>query len=197
MQCSEDMNRMLGTIFLGLFFSVFVGVRSFLFLRAYKRLIEVFRAIFIGKLSVISGIFRSIAGLVSSFFWHLFVIVPIGVTAAIYMPVFVWSEKLIKSPEMGFWLLVPFLGIAMLLAFIKIRFFGKEAFKFVLIDNDKTYYRKTFSSSGSHSFGSSSFGSSSGGFSGFGGYGCGGSSGSWQLFVLHKLMYLHGVKPHL
>nr|WP_262493214.1 TPM domain-containing protein [Maribacter antarcticus] len=39
MQRSEEKNRMLGIIFLGLFLSVFVGVGSFLFLRAYKGLI--------------------------------------------------------------------------------------------------------------------------------------------------------------
>ncbi|MFT5736363.1 MAG: hypothetical protein ACI9SG_000704 [Maribacter sp.] len=102
MQRSEDKNRMLGIIFLGLFLSVFVGVGGFLFLRAYKGLIEIFRGVFIGKLGVIPGIFMSTAALVSSFFWLLFVIIPIGVAAAIYMPEFVWREKLIKSPEMGF-----------------------------------------------------------------------------------------------
>jgi len=158
---AEDKNKTIGIVFLGLFLSVFVGVGGFFFTRTYKGLVEIFRGIFIGKLGVVPGIFMSVAALVSSFFGLLFVIVPLVVAAAIYRPDFVFNEGLLESPEIGFWLLIPFMGIAMFIAFVQIKFFGKEDFKLSLLENDKTYYRKTFSSSGSHSFGSGSSSSSS------------------------------------
>lgn len=84
-------------------------------------------------------------------------------------------------PKVLLWLLLPFFSIAAIIAFFKLKLSDNEDFSIAWLKNDKTYYRKTFSSSGSHSFGSGS--SSSGGgssFSGGGGSsGGGGASGSW------------------
>jgi len=79
------------------------------------------------------------------------------------------------------WLLLPFFGIAAIIALIKLKLSDNKDFSISWLKNDKTYYRKTFSSSGSHSFGSGGSSSSGGSsFSGGGGSsGGGGASGSW------------------
>lgn len=180
MQLSEDRNRRIGIGFMILFFSIFVGVGGFFFFRSYKGLIEVFRGIFTGNLGFVPGLFIIFGAALSSLFGLVFMIVPIVIFVSIYKPEFLPKEAFMEHPNTIFWFLVPFLGIALLIAFIKIKYFAKGDFKFSLLDNNKSYYRKTFSSSGTHSFGSSSSGGSSGGFSGGGGSsGGGGASGSW------------------
>ena len=79
--------------------------------------------------------------------------------------------------QIKLWLLLPFFGIVVIIAFIKLRILGTKDLNISWAKSDKTYYRKTFSSSGTHSFGSgsSSSGVSSSSFS-VGGVG---SSGSW------------------
>ncbi len=180
-QRSETRNKWIGYVFLSLFVSVFVGVGGFYFYRSYKSLIETFRGLLIGKIGLLPAIFMIFGMVLSSLFGLLFMIGPILAGLTTFELVYLPCKELLDQPLLLLWFLVPLFGIALLIAYIKIKFFGKDAFKISLIKNDSTYYRKTFSSSGSHSFGSSSSSSgSSSSFSGGGGSsGGGGASGSW------------------
>ncbi|WP_076453511.1 hypothetical protein [Zobellia uliginosa] len=71
---------------------------------------------------------------------------------------FIGAIGVVESLLVRFWGLVSFLGIAACIAFVKIQLRGKVDFDLSWIKNDKTYYRKTFSSTGTHSFGSGSSG---------------------------------------
>ncbi len=176
----EKKDRRIGYGFLFLFLSLFVGFGGFFFFKSYKSLVEVLRGILIGKLGLIPGLFMILGVSLSALFGLVFMAVPLVVFISIYKEEFLPRALLFEHPEMLLLLLIPFFGIATLIAFFKIKFFGKDVFELSLIKNDKTYYRKTFSSSGTHSFGSSSSSSSSSGFSGGGGSsGGGGASGSW------------------
>ena len=167
-------------VFMGIFLLIFISVGGFFFLKSYKNIIEVFRGIFMGKLGVVPGLFMLIAGSFSSVFSLVFVIVPLVVVSSIYEPDRVLLAKPFDEPSVLFWLLVPFFGIAAIIAFVKLKISGKEDLSISWLKNDETYYRKTFSSSGTHSFSSGSSGGSSGSFSGGGGSsGGGGASGSW------------------
>ncbi|WP_282053606.1 TPM domain-containing protein [Maribacter luteus] len=167
-------------VFMGIFLLIFISVGGFFFFKTYKNIIEVFRGIFMGKLGVVPGLFMLIAGSFSSVFSLVFVIVPLVVVSSIYEPDHVLLAKPFDEPSVLFWLLVPFFGIAVIIAFVKLKISGKEDLSISWLKNDETYYRKTFSSSGTHSFSSGSSGGSSGSFSGGGGSsGGGGASGSW------------------
>ncbi|MDV7138019.1 TPM domain-containing protein [Maribacter sp. TH_r10] len=167
-------------VFMGIFLLIFISVGGFFFFKTYKNIIEVFRGIFMGKLGVVPGLFMLIAGSFSSVFSLVFVIVPLVVVSSIYEPDRVLLAKPFDEPSVLFWLLVPFFGIAAIIAFVKLKISGKEDLSISWLKNDETYYRKTFSSSGTHSFSSGSSGGSSGSFSGGGGSsGGGGASGSW------------------
>ncbi|MRX62820.1 TPM domain-containing protein [Maribacter luteus] len=167
-------------VFMGIFLLIFISVGGFFFFKTYKNIIEVFRGIFMGKLGVVPGLFMLIAGSFSSVFSLVFVIVPLVVVSSIYEPDRVLLAEPFDEPSVLFWLLVPFFGIAAIIAFVKLKISGKEDLSISWLKNDETYYRKTFSSSGTHSFSSGSSGGSSGSFSGGGGSsGGGGASGSW------------------
>ena len=116
-----------------------------------------------GKLGVLPGVFMLLAGSLSTLFGLIFMVAPIIVIYGIYSSNHATAAKVVDNPAVLLWLLLPFFGIAAIIAFIKLRISGKEALKISWVKNDKTYYRKTFSSSGTHSFGSGS--SSSGGSS--------------------------------
>ena len=171
---SERKDDMIGFAFLCLFLLVFIVVGGFFFFRSYRNIIEVFRGIFIGKLGVLPGLFMLISGSLSSLFGLLFMIIPLAVAYSVYASDHNIMANIVDRPIELLWVLVPFFVIAAFIAFVKIRIMGEENLNISWIKNDKTYYRKTFSSSGSHSFGSGSSGGSSSSFSGGGG-----SSGSW------------------
>ncbi len=180
MQQDEDTEQVVTIGFLILFASIFVGVGGFHFFKSFGRLIEVLRGILIGKLGLLPGLFLVFAASLSTIFGLIFVAVPLGIALSIYKPAWVPSNYVLDHPLLMVWFFIFLLALALCFAFVKILFFGKEKFKISLIENDKTYFRKTFSSSGSHSFGSGRSGGSSGGFSGGGGSsGGGGASGSW------------------
>ncbi|APA63915.1 TPM domain-containing protein [Maribacter sp. 1_2014MBL_MicDiv] len=177
----NDREKLYLNIFLGVFLSIFIGVGGFFFLRSYRNIIEVFRGIFLGKLGVLPGFFMLIGGSISTIFGMVFMVVPIFIGYSIYTSDQDLAMRIFDQPKILLWLLLPFFGIAAIIAFIKIRLTGEEDLNISWINNDKTYYRKTFSSSGTHSFGSGSSSSSGGSsFSGGGGSsGGGGASGSW------------------
>ena len=178
----DSKEKLYMNIFLGIFFSIFIGVGGFFFLKSYINVIEVFRGVFIGKLGVLPGVFMLLAGSFSSVFGLVFMIVPLIIGYSIYMSNSQAAAFIFDEPTLILWLLLPFFGIAAIIAFIKLKISGKEDLSISWVKNDKTYYRKTFSSSGTHSFGSgsSSSGGSSSSFSGGGGSsGGGGASGSW------------------
>lgn len=173
--------RLYMNIFLGVFLSIFIGVGGFFFLKSYRNIIEVFRGIFMGKLGVLPGVFMLLGGSISTIFGMVFMVVPLFVGYSIYTSDQHLAMRIFDHPKVLLWLLLPFFGIAAIIAFFKLKLSDNEDFSISWLKNDKTYYRKTFSSSGSHSFGSSGSSSSGGSsFSGGGGSsGGGGASGSW------------------
>ncbi len=177
---NERRNKNIGIIFMIGFLSLFLGVGGFLFYKTYSNLIEIFRGMLIGKLGLIRGFFMIPFASLPVGFGLVFILMPI-ITASITLGINLEKYSyLLDRPKNLLWLLVPFFGIAILIALLKIRFKGKEDLKISWINNDKRYIRKTFSSSGSHSFGSGSSSRSSSSFSGGGGSsGGGGASGSW------------------
>ena len=177
----NDREKLYLNIFLGVFLSIFIGVGGFFFLKSYRNIIEVFRGIFMGKLGVLPGIFMLLGGSISTIFGMVFMVVPLFVGYSIYTADQDFAMRIFDHPKILLWLLLPFFGIAAIIALIKLKLSDNEDFSISWLKNDKTYYRKTFSSSGSHSFGSGSSSSSGGSsFSGGGGSsGGGGASGSW------------------
>ena len=143
-------------------------------------MIEVFRGMFIGKLGVIPGIFMALFGFIPLIFSLIFVVMPLVFAVLIWEVDIIRYEYLLDDFNWIFFVFGGILGLAMLLAAIKIRIKGKEDFKLSFLKSDSTYMSKTFSSGGTHSFGSSFSGGSSSSFSGGGGSsGGGGASGSW------------------
>ncbi|WP_350286356.1 TPM domain-containing protein [uncultured Croceitalea sp.] len=173
-------NKNIGLIFMIGFFSLFAGVGGFLFYKTYRSLIEIFRGMFIGKLSFVYGLFMIPFTVLYVLIGLVFIVVPVFVLLSFYDFDFSRYVYLLEKPNQLFWLLAPILGIAMLIALLKILLYGKEDLKISWIKSNIGYVRKTFSSSGSHSFSSGSGSSGSSGFSGGGGSsGGGGASGSW------------------
>ncbi|WP_405384443.1 TPM domain-containing protein [Maribacter sp. LLG6340-A2] len=177
----NDREKLYLNIFLGVFLSIFIGVGGFFFLRSYRNIIEVFRGIFMGKLGVLPGVFMLLGGSISTIFGMVFMVEPLFVGYSIYNADQDLAMRIFDHPKILLWLLLPFFGIAAIIAFFKLKLTGEEDLNISWVKNDKTYYRKTFSSSGTHSFGSGSSSSSGGSsFSGGGGSsGGGGASGSW------------------
>jgi uncharacterized protein len=181
-EASEQKNKTIGIVFLVGFLSLFVGVGGFFFIKSYRSLIEVFRGMMVGKMGFFHGLFVIPFATLTTLFGLIFIVVPLVMGSLAYGLDFESYAYLLDKPTKLLWLLVPFFGIAILIALIKIRYKGKEDLKISWIKNDKRYMRKTFSSSGSHSFGSSSSGGSSGGFSGGGGS-SGGGGVKWKLVI--------------
>lgn len=167
-------------IFMLFFLSLFVAAGGFISYKSYGNMIEVFRGMFIGKLGVIPGIFMALFGFIPLIFSLIFVVMPLVFAVLIWEVDMTRYEYLLDDFNWIFFVFGGILGLAMLLAAIKIRIKGKEDFKLSFLKSDSTYMSKTFSSGGTHSFGSSSSGGSSSSFSGGGGSsGGGGASGSW------------------
>ncbi|WP_273568228.1 TPM domain-containing protein [Maribacter halichondriae] len=182
MAAEDSKQQLIMMLVVGLFLFVFIAAGGFLFYKVYRNLIEIFRGMMIGKLGVLQGFFMVIISSFSIVFSLVFVLVPLGLFLGINQVVDPALQDEHFGLKTGYIVLVAIsiYGFAILIAALKIVFKGKEDFKLSLSKNDKTYIRKTFSSSGSHSFGSGSSGGSSGGFSGGGGSsGGGGASGSW------------------
>nr|WP_321415911.1 TPM domain-containing protein [uncultured Allomuricauda sp.] len=164
---------------IGLFLLMFVAAGGFIFYKGYSTLIEIIRGIFIGKLAVVRGLFMGAFMLMPLIFGLVFMGMPL-----FFMAMLFGFDDLLNGMAKDFtWVLlviVTFIGITIVLAILKIRKKGDEDFKLSFFKSDKTYMKKTFSSSGTHSFGSSSGSRSSSSFSGGGGSsGGGGASGSW------------------
>ncbi|WP_421808626.1 TPM domain-containing protein [Flagellimonas sp.] len=166
---------------ISLFLLMFVAAGAFVFYKGYSTLIEILRGIFTGKLAVVRGIFMAIFMSFPMVFGLVFMGMPLFFMAMILG----FEEVLLENGlSVGALVLVGLLAFGILtiiLVILKIKRKGDEGFKLSLLKSDKTYMKKTFSSSGTHSFGSSSGGrSSSSSFSGGGGSsGGGGASGSW------------------
>ncbi|MFS4415992.1 TPM domain-containing protein [Maribacter sp. 2307ULW6-5] len=176
---SETKYKWFGYVMVGLFASIFLGYGGFLSYASYKELLKVVRGMLLGKLGLVPGIFVVLGALLNCSVSLVFMLVPLVVVYQIQWPSISLIDSLLDHKNVAFLFLL--VTVAVVAAAIKIRFFDKKKFQFSLWKNDKTYYRKTFSSSGSHSFGSSgSRSGSSSSFSGGGGSsGGGGASGSW------------------
>ncbi|MEM9361645.1 MAG: TPM domain-containing protein [Bacteroidota bacterium] len=167
-------------IFILCFLSIFVVAGGFISYKSYGNMIEVFRGMFIGKLGVLPGVLMALFSFVPLLFSLAFVIMPLVFAVLIWEVDIATYEYLLEDFNWIFFVLGGTLGLAMLLAAIKIRIKGEEDFKLSFLKSDSTYMSKTFSSGGTHSFGSGSSGGSSSSFSGGGGSsGGGGASGSW------------------
>jgi uncharacterized protein len=169
-------------LIIAVFLSMFIAAGGFIFFKAYSGLIEIFRGILVGKLGLLQGIFMMVFSLIQILFSSVFILMPLFFASMVFGLVTDMDniESVFEHTQWIYYILISFFGITILIAVFKILLKGKEDFGFSLYKNDKSYMRKTFSSSGSHSFGSSSGGSSPGGFSGGGGSsGGGGASGSW------------------
>ena len=166
---------------IGLFLMMFIAAGAFVFYKGYSFLLEILRGIFIGKLAVVRGVFMAVSTIFPMAFGLVFMGMPIFFMAMILG----FEEALLENGlSVGALVLVGLLAFGLLtivLVILKIKRKGDEGFKLSLLKSDKTYIKKTFSSSGTHSFGSSSGRrSSSRSFSGGGGSsGGGGASGSW------------------
>ena len=166
-------------IIIGLFLMMFVAAGGFVFYKGYSTVIEIIRGIFTGKLAVVRGVFMGIFMMFPLIFGLVFIGIPL-----FFMAMLLGYDDLLNGMAKDFtWVfgvILTFIVITVLLAILKIRMKGDKDFKLSLFKSDKTYIKKTFSSSGTHSFGSSSRSSSSSSFSGGGGSsGGGGASGSW------------------
>lgn len=175
----EKKNKKIGIIFMFGFLSLFVGTGGFFFYKSYKNLIETFRGILVGKIGFFHGLLLIPTTGLMLLFGLIFMLVPLVIGATAYGLDFEKYKYLLNEPKQLLWLLLPFFGITILIALIKIRLKGKEDLNISWFKTNKSYMRKTFSSSGSHSFGSSSGGSSSSFSGGGGSSGGGGASGSW------------------
>jgi len=173
-------------IFLAFFVLGFVGifafVGSYMFLTPFKRIIEIYRGLLIGKLSLIKFIYIFIISILGALISSFFVFFPIAIISVIFV-----DHYKIDFPinEKDIIYLIPFYTLLLIILPLVIAIYKivikKDKFDFSLTKTNKKYYKKTFSSSGSHSISSGSSGSSSGSsFSGGGGSsGGGGASGSW------------------
>ncbi|WP_396591498.1 TPM domain-containing protein [Allomuricauda sp. R78024] len=182
MDANENQMDWVVKLVMALFLSIFIAAGGFIFFKAYSGLIEIFRGMLIGKLGLLQGLFMMVFSLIQILFSSVFILMPLFFASMVFGVVkdIDNMDQVFEHTHWLYYILASFLGITILIAVLKILLKGKEDFKLSLYKNDKTYMRKTFSSSGSHSFGSSSGGSSSGGFSGGGGSsGGGGASGSW------------------
>ena len=166
-------------LIIGLFLLMFVAAGGFVFYKGYSTLIEIIRGIFIGKLAVFRGIFMAVFMMFPLIFGLVFMGMPL-----FFMAMLLGLDDVLNGFVKDFtWVLLVilvFIAVTILLAILKIRRKGDKNLKLSFFKSDKTYMKKTFSSSGTHSFGSSSGSSSSSSFSGGGGSsGGGGASGSW------------------
>ena len=164
---------------IGLFLMIFVVVGGFIFHKGYATLIEILRGMFIGKLAVTRGVFMAAFMMFPLIFGLVFIGVPL-----VFISFLLGFEDLIHRLAYDFTLIVLLIGafvcFTIILVVVKIKNKGKEDFKLSFFKSDKTYMKKTFSSTGTHSFSSGSSGGSSSSFSGGGGSsGGGGASGSW------------------
>ncbi|MGB2761099.1 MAG: TPM domain-containing protein, partial [Maribacter stanieri] len=122
----DSKEKLYMNIFLGIFFSIFIGVGGFFFLKSYVNVIEVFRGVFMGKLGVLPGVFMLLAGSFSSAFGLVFIIVPLIIGYSIYMSNSQAAAFIFDEPSLILWLLLPFFGIAAIIAFIKLKISGEE-----------------------------------------------------------------------
>ena len=164
---------------IGVFLMMFVAAGGFIFYKGYSTLIEILRGMFTGKLAVVRGVFMGGFMMIPMIFGLVFMGMPL-----FFMSLLLGLDDTLSGLVKDFtWVLVvmlAFIALTIVLVVKKMRAKGDEDLKLSFFKSDKTYMKKTFSSSGTHSFGSGSSGGSSSSFSGGGGSsGGGGASGSW------------------
>lgn len=181
--------KILVGLFLTLFISIFIGFGGAIFYTGYKRLINLFKGLIIGKVSVVRFPFLLISSLFAVIISLPFLIMPIGF-AIILISTQINNENAIDpfnfiedvfSLGIGY-VIVPLLVLFILVPLV-IGFFTRsnknyEPIKFSLLKSDKSFMSKNFSSGGVSS-GRSSYSSSSSFSGGGGSSGGGGASGSW------------------
>ncbi|OEK06182.1 hypothetical protein A8C32_18635 [Flavivirga aquatica] len=179
------------TAFLGVF--IFIGFK--IFINNYKLLINLYKGLIIGKISVYSFPFMFIMAAIAILVSSLFLVIPtviLSLFLVFFISMFSFDLKIEPFLDFSFnqdnlsqtnliiFLVVFLVIIPLIMALIKKTYSGVEPFKFSL-KNDKKYISKHITSFGSNSSSLSSWSSSSSSsFSGGGGSsGGGGASGSW------------------
>jgi len=174
---------------LTLFFSIFIGAGGFTFYAGYKKVLNVFRGLITGKVSVVSFPFILISSLFLVLFSLPFIVLPLFFAVMIIStqvdenhvidPFNLLEEVSFLNPtNIIIFVVLVFIILPLIIVFSTRSSIKYEPLKFSLLKNDKKYMSKNFSSSGSSSSyrGSSSSSSFSGGGGSSGG---GGASGSW------------------
>ncbi|NKI31607.1 TPM domain-containing protein [Croceivirga thetidis] len=166
-------------LFLGAFFLIFVTAGGFYFYQTNKSFIKVLKDIFSGRLGVFPGTFILFFTGLSVLISIPFIIAPILIALVFFADFEPNVDSLLDNPYL---ILIPvlfYVFITSVIAIFKLKS-GDEPLKFSAFKSDKSYFSKSYSSSGSSSGFSSSFGGGSSSFSGGGGSsGGGGASGSW------------------
>ncbi|WP_147677321.1 TPM domain-containing protein [Algibacter pacificus] len=189
----EDKIPLWGKVLLGvmltLFFSIFISAGGFTFYTGYKKVLNVFRGLIIGKVSVISFPFLLLSSLFLVLFSLPFIVLPLFFAVMIIStqvgentmidPFNLIEEASFLNPtNLLIFAVVLFIILPLIIVFSTRSSIKYQPLKFSLLKNDKKYMSKNFSSRGSSSSYRSSSSSSS--FSGGGGSsGGGGASGSW------------------
>ena len=187
----EDTIPLWGKVLIGaaltLFFSIFISAGGFTFITGYKKIINAFRGLITGKVSVLSFPFLLLSSLIFVLFSLPFIFMPL------FFAVMLISTQIDENnvidlfdlvKEVSFFNLtnsiifavVLFIILPLIIVFSTRSNVKYEPLKFSLLKNDKKYMSKNFSSGGSSSSRSSSGSSFSGGGGSSGG---GGASGSW------------------
>ncbi|WP_159018783.1 TPM domain-containing protein [Algibacter sp. L3A6] len=179
-----------------IFLSLFIGVGSTVFYKGFKQLINVFRGLITGKVSVVLFPFLLVSSLLTIGFSLPFIIMPllfgifiIGIASENNIDIdpfeYLESLPLTAIPITMVSLVVIFIILPLIIAIYTRSNKDYESVKFSFLKSDKSFMSKNFSSSGSSSSYSRSgsgysSSSSSSSFSGGGGSsGGGGASGSW------------------
>lgn len=176
-------------LFATLFLSIFLGAGGAILYSGYKRLINLFRGLITGKVSVITFPFLLFSSFLMVIISLPFIIMPLFFAVVLISTQidsdnvidpfgFIEDSSLINIGYISISLLVLLLLTPLVIAFLTRSKKTYEPIKFSLLKSDKKFMSKNFSSGGVSS-GSSSYSSGSSFSGGGGSSGGGGASGSW------------------
>lgn len=176
-------------LFLTLFLSIFLGAGGAILYSGYKRLVNLFRGLITGKVSVVTFPFLLVSSLFMVVFSLPFIIMPLFFAIILISTQidsdhvvdpfdFIEDTSLINIGYISISLLVLLVLTPLVIAFLTRSKKNYEPIKFSLLKSDKKFMSKNFSSSGVSS-GKSSYSSGSSFSGGGGSSGGGGASGSW------------------
>lgn len=195
-ETSTDMplwGKILVFLFFFGFLGIFIAVGTALFWSAYKDLINAYRGLFSGRISVLSFPFMLLGTLFALVFGLVFILVPLIGLFFIFSQLVLGASlddtfsSLDVSQNTIIWSLMTIVAFAfvilpIILGILKITNFDKKPIGFSFLKSDKNFIKRNMAlhSSGSSSSRTYSSSGSSSSFSGGGGSsGGGGASGGW------------------